>query len=303
MKILMTGSTGYVGSNLVFRLLKTSHQLGLIVRDRHKAIQMFGRQKEVTLIDQNINDFAKKVKEFNPEVVVHLAAYSTSSDDRPRMQMLINSNILYSTEILNCLKDTDVRLFINTGTFAQFYYNDGDFNSAYLYAATKTAFLSLLDYYQKLIGFNVVNVIPYTIYGEHDTRKKVFHYIIDSLNSPTPIGMTAGEQILDFIYINDVVDFYMRLLDRVEDLVSNAKSNSQLHLGSGHGTSIKQLTAYIEDITGERANIQWGARAYRKNDIMYAVAPITRNLELLDWRAKTNLKDGLRKMIEKDRDS
>lgn len=300
-KILVTGSTGYVGSNLVFKLLKTSHHLGLVVRDSHKASQMFGRNSQVTFIDQNGSDFAKNVKEFNPEVVIHLAAYSTSSDDRPSMQTLINSNILFSTEILDCLKDTDVRLFINTGTFAQFYYNDGNFNSAYLYAATKTAFLSLLDYYQKLINFKVVNVIPYTIYGENDTRRKVFHYILDSLNSPTPIGMTGGEQILDFIYINDVVAFYLTILDRLEELVNNTSSNFQFHLGTGRGTNIKELTGYIEEITGKKANIQWGARPYRENDIMYAVAPISRNIELLDWRAKTKIKEGLKNMLKKDR--
>lgn len=300
MKILLTGATGYVGSNLVFKLLKGSHHLGLVVRDVKKATDMFLGSNNVTLIDQNIKPLKDSVEKFNPEILIHLAAYSTSGDDYESMKTLINTNILYSTEILDAIKDCDVRLFINTGTFAQYYYNDGDLESAYLYAATKTAFRSLLDYYQKLSGYQVINVIPYTIYGENDTRKKVFHYIIGSLDSPTPIGMTGGEQILDFIYIDDVVDFYLRLIERVEILINNQLPSVQLHLGTGHGTSIKELTVYIEEITGKKANIQWGARPYRENDIMYAVAPISRNLELLDWRTATPLKKGLMNMIKRD---
>ncbi|WP_227938055.1 NAD-dependent epimerase/dehydratase family protein [Alkalihalobacillus deserti] len=298
MNVLITGATGYVGRNLIFALTKMSHTIGLLVRDMEKANDLFGEHENIKLIDQNVNLLKTSIEEFNPKVVIHLATHSTSSDDYENMRSLINTNILYSTEILDALKNCQVRLFINTGTFAEYYYSDGNLESAYLYAATKTAFRSILDYYKKIIGFNVINVIPYTIYGENDTRKKVFHYLLEALDSPSSIHMTAGEQILDLIYIDDVVDFFITILNNINTLSQFTNYSLDLHLGTGIGTSIKELTNYIETITNKKANIHWGAKPYRKFDIMYAVAPISKNIELLGWRAKTPLVKGLQKLIE-----
>ena len=62
-----------------------------------------------------------------------------------------------------------------------------EINNAYLYSATKTAFKQLLKYYSDLNHYKYINIIPYTIYGEKDSQKKLIDYVKDSLESQEPI--------------------------------------------------------------------------------------------------------------------
>jgi len=297
MNLLITGSTGYIGRNLIYEINKNRYKIGILVRDIDKAKNLFGHLDNIYYINLKKNTYKDEIKFFNPEITIHLAAYSTSNNDYKSLKKLINSNISFASDLLDSLKETNIKLFLNTGTFAEYYYNDGQLNSAYLYAATKTAFRSLLYYYKQLIEFKVINIIPYSVYGGNDTRKKVIHYIFDSLNSKETIDMTGGKQILDFIHIDDIVDFYIKTLNKHQQFFNWNSDVLEFHLGTGKGTSIKKLADKIEKITGQKTNINWGGRPYRKRDIMYSVAPIAKNIEILDWRSEITLSEGLKKML------
>ena len=71
---------------------------------------------------------------------------------------------------------------------------------------------------------------------------------------------------------------------------------SQFNLGTGTGTSLKQLAKLIEIVFGKKTNINWGGKPYRKSDVMHAVADININKELLDWAPVITLEEGIRLM-------
>ena len=71
----------------------------------------------------------------------------------------------------------------------------------------------------------------------------------------------------------------------------------ELHLGSGVGYSIKELANIIEEISGKKVNAIWGALPYRKLDTMHAVAPIAKNIELLGWKNKIDIKSGIQRLL------
>jgi len=137
--------------------------------------------------------------------------------------------------------------------------------------------------------------VPYTIYGLNDTRKKVMDYIMDALDVKEPIEMTKGEQVLDFIYITDVADFYLALIENIKSLKGDYH---EYHLGTGKGTKIKLVAEMVEVISGKKANIKWGALHYRKMDVMKAVALSEKAEKELGWKAKVTIKDDLKMMIE-----
>lgn len=74
-------------------------------------------------------------------------------------------------------------------------------------------------------------MIGYTIYGKKNDSKKIIDYLIDVLNSPIPLNFTKGEQINDFIHINDVSDFFYVLLSNLNLLEDTMYT--QLYLGTG----------------------------------------------------------------------
>lgn len=296
MRILITGASGFVGKNLIPKMVNSNlknNKIALLSRDNQKTIEIFEGFNEIEYIDLTENDYKTKIKIFNPEIVLHMASYLTSKDDEESIKRILSANIDFGTNLLDALNETDIKYFINIGTFAEYFYNDGNLQSAYLYSATKTAFRSILEYYSKKICFKIINVVPYTIYGGKDSQKKVIDFVISSLAQDHKVAMSGGEQRLDFIHMDDVIKFFIVLIERIETI---KEKKIEFHLGTGIGTSIYEMAKIVEKVFNEKANIEWGALPYRKMDIMQAIAHTSKNNELLAWKSKISLVDGIRRM-------
>lgn len=290
MKILITGSTGFFGRNLVPKLYQEGYQILELTRTINKSKELFGNKTIKLKISDS--EFKNKIKEFDPEVVIHLASYLTSSDKLEEVNKLINSNLSFLSKVLDSVAQVKLKLFINTGTFAEYFNGDETLQPAYFYAATKTASRSFIDYYALSYEFKQCTIVPYTIYGGKDSQKKIIDLIYDSIKSNTPLDLSPGDQVLDFIHIDDVTDFYVWVLKNIDKLP--IKSNFKL--GTGIGYSLKQVAKLVENLTQKKTNINWGGKDYRKTDVMYAVANLE-NLNDLSWRPKISLKDGLENML------
>ncbi len=283
MRILLTGGTGYVGKYLLAELLRNKFDVGLLIRSssnlrENRSIKYF------LLSDKNWKSY---VKEFNADVVIHLASYLTSLDDETSIDNLLESNILFGTHLLDAIKDTELKLFVNTGTMSE--YEKEEVSPAYLYAATKTAFRSIIKYYQNRYKFKSVNVIPYTIYGGRDVRKKLIDFIYESTRTLESIDMSPGYQILDFIHIDDVVKFYITLLNNYQKL---DEEEYVVHLGTGKGTSPRKI-ASLMDSNNLKTNVNWGGIPYRPIDTMYSVAPKSEFFSIISYTITISIEDGI----------
>lgn len=289
MNILVTGATGFVGRHLIPLLLQEGHQLICIVRDREKASCLFGEDGIFYVLSEQLEN----ISVYKPECVIHLAAYLSSRDDEEVIYKLLESNIIFGTRLLSALKGSGhkIKLFINFGTCAEYRFGAMEVNNAYLYSATKTAFKQLLDYYAGASGYKYINIIPYTIYGGNDdSQKKIIDFIKDSFDAIDAIQMSEGKQVLDFIHVDDVVSFVCFVLNNISLFIN--QSSTDYHLGTGIGTSIRDLVYIVENKYQKKCNIHWGALPYRSRDVMYAVAPIGRLIDM-GWYPKIKLEDGL----------
>jgi nucleoside-diphosphate-sugar epimerase len=293
MNVVVTGSTGFVGRHLVTKLILEKYQILELTRSIDVSTQLYGDITQKFLIDDNQEALVKTIEEFKPDVIIHLASFLTSLDDYDSLTKLLDSNISFFCRVLDATKNSNLKLFVNTGTFAEYYSGDTNFDPAYIYAATKTASRSFLDYYSKVYNFKQTTVIPYTIYGGKDTQKKIIDIISDSITSKLPIDLSPGEQILDFIHIDDVTNFYMMLIKNINRLP--AKSN--LPLGTGTGHTLKQVAAIIEEVTNQKTNINWGGKQYRNSDVMFAVADLISINNFIDWHPNILIKEGIEKYL------
>jgi nucleoside-diphosphate-sugar epimerase len=114
------------------------------------------------------------------------------------------------------------------------------------------------------------------------------------MNVDNKLDLSPGDQILDFIHVEDVVSFYIHLIENF----SKIPNQSNFNLGTGKGHSLKQIASLLEIISNKKTNINWGGKDYRKSDIMYAVANLEHINKIFDWKPKISLEEGLSKMIK-----
>lgn len=293
MRVLLTGITGFVGQNLMPMLLREcSNDVFMAMNlDVEEAKDKYPYEKYQNFTHVGINDF-KSVEEFNPEVVLHLATMTTACNDTEVIVPMIKANIEFGVLLLDSLSRCPaMKLFVNTGSFAEFRYGNGKYDAAYLYTASKTAFRSFVDYYSTLCGFKYITAIPYSVYGGKMTVKRLMDYIKESMDADSPIDMTAGEQVLDFIHVDDIAGFFAHVLKNLDKVLS-VPNATDFHLGTGRGTSIRELAEIMEEKYGKRCNVNWGGIPYRERDIMYAVAPIAKNMSLIGWKTKVSIYEG-----------
>ncbi len=290
MKIIITGANGFVGQNLVPKLLKQGHELFEITIEPEKSKKLYG-DKTIQFYYSQTNHYKLicAINDFHPDACIHLASYLTALDDFDTLQKLLDANIVFLGHVLDALKNSGIKFFINTGSFAEFYNGDGNLDPAYLYTATKTASRIFVDYYSKVYDFKYITIAPYTIYGGSDSQKKIIDILYDSLNNEIPVDTTPGNQVLDFINLEDITDFYVEILNYM-DKVSSGLS---FQLGTGIGNTLRDIVKIMEDKTAKTANINWGGRSYRPRDVMYAVANISNQFHLFGWQPKISLEQGI----------
>lgn len=288
MKILITGGTGYIGTTLVPYIMERGfNDVCLLVRNHSKAHDIYGEAMQY--ISTENEDWREQLIAYNPDVVLHLAGLLNSKHDADSVEPLVRSNVLFTTQLLEAVSHTECQYFVNVGSCWE--YRDGGTNPNpnTLYAATKLAVHPIMTFYQSLSKWKWVNVVVYSAYGKRNTPKKIFELIYDALDAPTPHPFTEGKQILDFIHVEDIADFFYTLLTKLDVI---KESYTQFHLGTGEGHSLREVASILEDLTGKKVNADWGALPYRPHEVMKSIAPISENIRLLGWKSTKSIRDG-----------
>lgn len=295
MNVIITGSTGFVGSNLVPLLLEKGYAILEITRNIDKSQSLYADKTSKIKFEDLDTNFNQKIIDFKPDVFLHLASYISPSDDYNSIDNLIEANISYLSKLLLNLKDSNLKAFINTGTFAEFKNGDRLLSPAYYYAATKIASKYIVEYFSNKDKYKQVYIVPYTIYGGIDTNKKLIDFLFDSLNAEEQVKLTPGNQVLDFVHVEDVVDCYLKVIQNIDTI----KNGEVFEIGTGIGTSVKDLASLIEEISGKKLNVEWGGIAYRPNDVMFAIANVDNLLDEIYWKPLIGLKEGIIKSYQK----
>ena len=282
MKILITGATGFIGQQLLKRLIEQHHTVAIHSRNQPREID-----SNVLFFSGELNKFHKEIITFSPEYVFHLAGSSIYPKNKEAEELLWSSNVNYGNTLLSIVKDIQELIFVNFTTSLA--YEDTNIAPSSFYALTKANFIQSLNYYARLHSLRVFNLILYTVYGKGDKAKRALNYILDSLDASEPISMSPGEQLMDFIHVDDVVGLCLHLLEHNPN-----KKMEEIHVGTGRGTTLKQAAQLIASLNHQKANIHFGSIPYRKEEKMVNIAPISQNRF---WKSSIEIETGFLSLI------
>lgn len=294
MKVLITGANGYIGSNLTEALIAQGFSVDIIVRPDSKLDLLKGLLKKIKIFvhDGSTLKMVSILKDSKPNVVCHLAGISSYDYSLDDIEELIKSNILFGNQLVESMIKNNVFNLINTGTYWQ-HYKTLEYNPTCLYAATKQAFVDILKFYVESSSLNVINLKLFDNYGPNDTRNKLFNFINKSILNNKIINMSPGDQIIDLVYITDLIDAYLISINKI--IKDERNGFNDFFLSTKNRISLKNLVYKFLKITNQKVEINWGGREYRKREIMI---PIVSDKNLPGWNPKISIDQGIRLMIK-----
>lgn len=266
-KCLITGATGFVGSNLARKLVNNNWDVTIICRKDSSLenIEDILNKVKVYRYENQIEELIRFFKENDFGVVYHLASLFIAEHKSNDIKNLIQSNILFGTEILEAMKESNTNLLINTGTSWQ-HYNSEEYNPVDLYAATKEAFEKIIKYYVEAENIRCITLKLFDTYGENDKRPKLINLLNKFANERTILDMSLGEQKLDLVHIDKVTDSFIKAFELLENNIE-LKYDSY-GVSSGKQISLREIVENFEKESGKKVLINWGTRPYRKREVM-----------------------------------
>lgn len=286
---LVTGATGFVGSRLVKRLVHDGWDVHILTRAGSNLTEL----PEFKLVTNHVHDGSTEsmvncVVSAKPDVVFHLASLFLSQHVSKDVDALIQSNVLFGAQLLEAMKASECSRLVNTGTSWQHYSNE-DYNPVCLYAATKQAFESIQEYYVQACGLNVITLKLFDTYGPGDLRPKLFHLLNKAAATGEPLNMSAGEQLIDLVHIDDVTDAFLMAAQRL--INGNVTVPEIYAVSSGQALPLKELVNLYGEVSRLNINVNWGARPYRYREVM---VPWDRGVSLPGWKPKILLSEGMK---------
>ncbi|MEO9482445.1 MAG: NAD(P)-dependent oxidoreductase [Ekhidna sp.] len=290
MRILMTGATGFIGSNLL-KAWSSTHEIGILVRPNSQITEeMASHAAEQFIYDGSFESVNKAFDSFNPEIVIHLASYYVYEHKPEELDTLVESNIKVGAYLLEAMKLHEVKYLINTGTSFE-HFGEQEEHAVNLYAATKQAFGDLCKYYCHAGHIRAVTLKLFDTYGDGDERKKLLNLLKSNISTKEELKLSPGEQIIDILHVSDLIAAYQIVMDNISSYTDNY---SEFGLSGQQRCSLKELVALIERIAGESTNIQWGARPYRDREVM---TPWENFEPLPGWQPKISLEEGVQRFL------
>jgi len=204
-KILLTGATGFIGTNFVLRLHQ-KYEIIALVRPTSNTNKI-EKYCEIYRYDDDFKCLENLFNEKKFDGVVHIAALApTAANPNNNIDDLINSNITFGTRLLEASKEK-IKFFINTSSSFN-YCNCTTYRPASLYAASKKAFEDIMTYYA-LDNDEIVytNLLFFNAYGPNDKANstRLFSLLDKVAKSGEVLQMTDGTQIVDYSHVFDVV--------------------------------------------------------------------------------------------------
>lgn len=294
MKLFLTGATGFIGSQLAKRLIKEGHDLAIVVRPESnlEVLHTLLAQIQVHVYDGSYASLFAALKTAEPGLVFHVASLFLAQHNQEDVPRLIESNINFPVQLLEAMNQLGIKQLINTGTSWQ-HFNNAAYNPVNLYAATKQAFESLLAFYVEAHGFKAITLKLFDTYGPGDNRPKLFSLLRKAARTGEILRMSPGEQLLDLVYIDDVLDAFLIAME----CLSEVKNSETYAVSSNERISLRGLIKVYSETIGFKIPVEWGGQPYRLREVL---DPWTGHKSISGWQPKVALREGIMRMEQED---
>ena len=297
-RVLITGVAGFIGSNLARRLLEAGHEVCGI--DDFTAGTPENVPAGVRLHIADIRAPEVHALFSGVDTVFHLAAKNCLADCLAHPVETSDINVTGTVNVLEAARRAGVRRFIYADTSAE--YEGVEQLPTRVdrvcplspYAVSKCGGALFCESYRRLFGMNITTLRYFNVYGPAQDWRRVIPpvmsaFILKLLRGERPIIYGSGRKRRDFIYVDDVNEFHLRVMS------DPRTDGSTFNVGSGTNYSVLEIYELIEGM------LQTGLRPLHKPDLPgeaeATLAEISEALAL-GWRSCVGIEEGVQRSID-----
>ena len=287
--VLITGSTGYIGSNLLRRLKDLDCKIFAPISELSFEKISNTKTKSIQYISYDgTYESLKELVDVDIDYVFHLAAYQGDEKNEDDINQMIDSNFRFGFHVLQICKKVNPRLFINTDSYFQFD-DKGKKWPINIYSITKQAFSDILES-SGTKNFKICSLVLFDVYGPKDPRNKIFTRLEKATLNKKEVLMTKGEQEHYCVHVIDVVNAYCQVVKNY----STNQSAYKRYWVAGKGLSLKKVIDKWMISTQHKPRILWGELEYFPNQILKPHI----GEKIPGWKIQIKLEEGLKSTLK-----
>ena len=295
----MSGAAGFVGANLIRRLVEDGHVVHAIVRPGSDRWRLDGLSSDVSVHETNLTDhgqISSVVETVRPEWVFHLAAYGAYPRQKDLFRM-IQTNVAGLANLLDAALREGFDAFVNSGSSSEYGLKDhAPLESESLepnsdYAVTKAAATLLCTSLAQRHGAPIRTLRLYSVYGPYEDPHRLMPTLIVRGRRGELPPLVDPDTARDFVEVSDATDAYVRAA------CTHAQEPGAIYnVGSGLQTSIRDVVAIAQRVLGFQAAPVWASMPAREWDTKVWVANADKIRQTLGWQPSHTVESGFSAM-------
>jgi dolichol-phosphate mannosyltransferase len=299
-RCLITGAAGFVGANLVRRLLADGHEIHAFLRPGHQPWRLRDIATAIHAYPIDLTDsdsVRQNIRHLRPDWVFHLAAYGAYPAQTGFARM-VDINLTGTVSLLDACAETGVQAFVYTGSSSEYGYKDHPCREEEVlepnshYAITKAAATHYCQFVARHTGLNAVAVRLYSIYGPYEEPTRLIPTLIDhGLRGLLPPLVSPGTA-RDFVYVDDAVDALISIAQNAPHpgAVFNLCTGIQTTIATVVDTARKLMSIPVEPVWSTMERRSWDTEIWVGSPAALEAAT--------GWRARIDFATGLQRTID-----
>ena len=287
-RLLVTGASGFIGARLCRRALDSGAIVHALSR-RPQGEAGGVRWERGDLTDSAVaRDLVGRVR---PDFVVHLASEVGGGRDLGLVLPMLRANLLATVNVMVACAEAGCSRVVLAGSMDEPDLGDPDAVAPSPYAVAKWSALAYARHLHAVHELPVVHLRASMVYGPEqlDLRKLVPYVTVSLLRGEAP-KLTTGAREVDWIYVDDVVDAFLRATG------APGLEGRTLDIGSGELVTARALVVQLRELVGGDAQPAFGAIPYRQLERARAADPAPA-AQAMGWRPRVPLEDGLARTV------
>lgn len=287
--VLVTGGTGFIGSHLCRALNRAGCDVHSISRTKRPKENGHARYWKGDLAE--IAVARKIVADIRPDVIFHLASHVVGARDLACVMPTFRDNLVSTVNVLTAAAESGCRRILLAGSLEESVMDPSSAVPCSPYAASKSSASAYGRMFHALYGLPVVIARLFMVYGpgQADHRKLIPYVILSLLKKEVP-RLTSGNRLVDWIYVEDVVD----------GLVAAAQApgveGKAVEIGSGNLVSVREIADHLTQLVDPEIQPLFGAVPDRPME-QVRTASVADTHTLTGWKPRTSLDHGLKQTV------